>query len=96
MKPVIHRTLGIGSIEVGSIGSCHFRLSVQHRADEIQIIVSGSGYYEAYRFTRLERGLRLMRHRATLDVAGVSRRYIEEIELGFDPLLRLSMHERCC
>ena len=35
-----------------------------------------------------------MRHRATLDVAGVSRRYIEEIELGLHPLLRLSIPQR--
>ena len=33
--------------------------------------------------------------RATIDDAGVSRRCIEEIELVVDPLLRLSMHERC-
>ena len=32
MKPVIHRTHGIASIEVGSIGSRHLRLNVQHRA----------------------------------------------------------------
>ena len=34
-----------------------------------------------------------MLHRATIEDAGVSRRYGEEIELRLDPLPRLSIHE---
>ena len=50
MKPVIHRTHGIASIEVSIVGSRHLR----------------------YRSTRLERGHRLMLHRATVDDAGLT------------------------
>ena len=94
MKSVIDRTHGFASIDVGSTGYRHVRLNVRHRAGEIQVILSGSGYHELYRSTQLERGHGLMLHRATVDHAGLSRRYDGKGELGLDPLARLFMHER--
>ena len=76
MKPVIHRTHWIGSIEVGSVSSCH------HRIDEIQVIASVS---VLYRSSRPERGHRLILHRATVNSADLSRRYGEENELALSP-----------
>ena len=93
MQPVIHRSHGVGQVEMVPVGSCHLRLHVQHRGGEIQVIVARSGYEEFYRSTRVQRGHGLMFHYVTVDDAGLSGGYGKEIQLALDPFARLSMYE---
>ena len=93
MQPVIHRSHGVGQVEIVPVGSCHLRLHVQHRVGEIQVIVARSGYEEFYRSTRVQRGHGLMFHYVAVDDAVLSGGYGKEIQFGLDPFARLSMYE---
>ena len=92
MHPVIHRSHGIGQVDIVPVGSCHLHLHVQHRVGEIQVIVARSGYEEFSWSTQVQRGHGLMFHYMTVDDAGLSGGYGKEIQLALDPFARLSMY----
>ena len=98
MQEVVHRCHGFARVDIGTVGSRHLHLQVEHRVGEIYVIVSRSGDEEFDRSSRVQRGRGLMFHHVTVDDAVLSGGYGKEIQLGLDSLARLSMHERhlCC
>ena len=94
MEPIVHgrhrRIVG----DVGAYSANHLGANEQVSVGEIDVSVSGSGYDELYRATRIERRDRLVFYPAAVFDARLSRGYGEQVQFALHSLARLSVNER--
>ena len=94
MEPIVqgrHRCI-VG--DVGAYSANHLGANEQISVGTIDVSVSGSGYDEFYRATRIERRDRLVLYPATVFDASLRRWYGEQVQFALHSIARLPVNER--